>query len=85
MSAEFPLTGQGPAKVADSTALAKDATGFTHPNLHRRVDPAEPEASSPEVAARNYSLGIYGLNSHRTTQIYYRRDENELESKSEIP
>ena len=43
---EIVKLAQGPAALADSVALDKDAKGFTHPNLHRRIDPQQPPTDS---------------------------------------
>ena len=73
-----PFYGQGPANPItdkDGTVLDKEAydkdtvTGFTNPNLHRRIDPQEPDEdrrAQGEQAPREYAVGIYGLNSYRT-------------------
>ena len=43
MSSPIVDIAQGPASVADAEALAKHELGYTHPNLHRMVDPKEPD------------------------------------------
>ena len=47
MPTEFPITSQGIAKLlddpTDSEYIKDDPHGMTHPNLHRRVSPQEPE------------------------------------------
>lgn len=81
-----PITGQTPAKPADREALIKDQNGYTHPNLHRRIDPQEPPKESDELLPRDYSIGIYGLNSYRTTTFNYHDDASyEASDDSEIP
>lgn len=69
--------GQGPAVAADAEALAKDAVGYTHPNLHRRI-------STPTEGTNNhhYELGIYGTDSYRTTEVILHDEES---TTSEIP
>lgn len=78
----FPKTGQGLAVIADAEALDKDKVGFTHPNLHRRIDPQPPEEGSGEVRCRDYKLGVYGTNSYRTTVINTHDEES---TTSETP
>lgn len=83
MDIQFPKVGQGPAKPANEEDLQKEKeTGFTHPNLHRRVDPQVPEEGSEELKPREYALGIYNVNSYRTTTIHCQDDESD---KVEIP
>ena len=61
---------------------AKDVIGFTHPNLHRRVDPKIP-SDPKEVKPRSYIFGVYdGINSYRTTEISYHDEDS---TTSEIP
>lgn len=73
MSKEFIQITQGPAVLADETALQKDEQGFTHPNLHRRVDITT--AVAPEVANREYDLAIRGVSSYRTTTSFTHDEE----------
>lgn len=83
MAMEFPQTAHGVAVPADDEALEKDQIGFTNPNLHRRIDPQIPTATSGEVAPREYIIGVYdGLNSYRTETIHYHDEES---TTSEIP
>lgn len=76
----YPHVGQGPAKLADQVDMARDALGFTNPNLHRRVDPQDPpKAEDPrnqEVAPRDYKLTIQNVHSYRTTQINVHDEES---------
>lgn len=76
------IHGQGPAKPATPEDIAYDELGTTNPNLHRRVDPQEPTAESGEVAPREYSIGIYGTHSYRTTKISLHDEDSET---SEVP
>lgn len=80
---EFIRMGQGPSKIVNPGSIEdqKDQHGFTQPNLHRRVDPQEPH-DGKETSPREYELGVYGLNSYRTTKINYHDEESET---SEIP
>lgn len=61
-------------------------TGFTNPNLHRRVDAHEPEHEdnqlNQELAPREYTLEIKGTNSYRTTTITVHDEES---TTTEIP
>lgn len=76
-------TASGVAKPLTPEEQAKDDLGFTHPNLHRRVDPQESAEGSKEVAPRKYTLGVYdGINSYRTTEITYHDEES---TTCEIP
>lgn len=80
---DFIRMGQGPATKIESNSLesTKDEFGYTQPNLHRRVDPQEPNDDT-ETSPREYKLGVYGLDSYRTTEINYHDEESET---SEIP
>ena len=70
----------------DSIEKRRDNIGFTNPNLHRRVDPQDPEvADNPlnqEIEPRTYNLQIQGVHSYRTTELHVH-DENSIDS--EIP
>ena len=68
--------------LADEDELEKDGIGFTHPNLHRRIDPQQPEEDSGELQPRSYTVNIYGGDSYRTTTIYVHDEDSET---SEIP
>lgn len=77
MDNPFPKVGQGPAVIASAEDLQKEEIGFTHPNLHRRIDPQAPAEGSEELKPRDYKLGIYGVNSYRTTAIHCQDDESD--------
>lgn len=81
----YPLIGQGPAHLATEEDLARDARGYTHPNLHRRVDPQTPPTSedprNQEVAPRNYQLSIQNVHSYRTTIINVH-DEDSIDDET---
>ena len=77
----FPKVGQGPAKLATDEEIQRDAVGFTHPNLHRRIDP-QILTESNEYHPREYQLAINSLNSYRTTTIHSHDEDTELD---EIP
>lgn len=71
-----------PDDPEDAKALAKDAAGFTHPNLHRRTDPQDPPEGSSEIAPRDYNFTISGTQSYRTTRISTHDESSET---SEVP
>ncbi len=74
---EIPKMGQGPARETDEDDIKRDELGFTHPNLHRRI------YTQPDCTANHkYSIGIYGYNSYRTTEIITHDEES---TDSEIP
>lgn len=68
--------GQGPAKKASDHDLERDEWGFTHPFLHRRIDPKDPGTASREFYPRDYQLGIYQGDSYRTTTCHYHDEES---------
>lgn len=90
---KYPVTGSGrniydaetdtvfqnpSARPASEAEIAQEATGFTNPDLHRRIDPQEVDtASTGEVAPRDYQLEISGVNSYRTTTLHFHDDECE--------
>lgn len=76
MSDKIEPMGNGPWKEIESGSAEEsaDRSGFTHPNLHRRL--------STDTEGRKYSVGIYGLNSYRTTTIELHDEES---TDSEIP
>lgn len=77
-----PKIGQGPAiELTAEDRYKDDKIGFTNPNLHRRVDPRIP-SNSYETSPRGYNIGIYGLESYRTTTVHLYDEASE---ESEIP
>lgn len=56
----------------DSVEWKRDEVGFTHPNLHRRVD------SENTI----YKISVHGLNAYRVEDIQTHDEETEL---TEIP
>lgn len=86
--------GQGPAvRISEGSLAAKNNEhGFTHPDLHRTIDPADPqnaedtiaEADPNELAPRDYSVGIYGVNSYRTTRRVVHTEEEFIRTPGEI-
>lgn len=81
MAIDITPIAQGPAKIADADALAKDADGFTSLNLHRRIDP-QLHSESGEVRDRDYALLVQGTNSYRYTEVYVHDEES---TTCEIP
>lgn len=70
MANNFEWMTQGPAKVADVTAIAKDKVGYTNKNLHARIKDEESRTdhttmSNEEVGPRSYELGITNVNKYR--------------------
>lgn len=63
----FTPIGQGLGEVVEDGTIEAEReldSKFTHPNLHRRIDPQQP-TSPDEKFTRSYEFGIYGFNSHR--------------------
>lgn len=75
-----------PNNPDDAAALAKDAVGFTDPNLHRRTDPKmHPDPNiedDEEIDARQYNFTISSVNSYRTTRMTVHDEDSET---SEVP
>lgn len=70
------IVGQKPATLATGDDLAHDENvGVTNPNLHRRIE-------SDPVSGNEYSIGIYGTHSYRTTTIKLHDEDSET---SEVP
>ena len=67
--------------VIDPFEKQLDDLGFTHPNLHRRTDIADPPVD-PEALPRDYEFGIYSIYSYKTKKLNYHDEESET---SEIP
>lgn len=69
------LTTDRGARKATDEDLQRDEYGYTHPNLHRRIDPQQPDTNETgEVAPRDYRLEILGVNSYRTTTKHFHDD-----------
>lgn len=85
MTAQFPQSAQGPAKIATAADLAKDKLGYTNPNLHRRVN-SPAELSTQEKAAgvldKTYKFTVAGTDSYRTVEIITHDEESETD---EVP
>lgn len=68
------LMANGNAISATEEDLIRDENGFTHPNLHRRIDP---ELVDGEFKPREYRISVSGTHSYRTTETFlYDMDEN---------
>lgn len=76
MSDRVNMLGAGPWKKVESDSIeeTRDNNGYTNPNLHR--------GKSTNSENRKISVGIYGLDSYRTTETVVH-DENSR--TSEIP
>ena len=79
---DFEEMGQSTSSLANEIDLERDENGFTHPNLHRRVDPSMPE-DEKEVVPRKYRLQINRWNSHRTTHVVTHIDYMDLDDYSD--
>lgn len=77
MEERFPKTGQGPWHKALQEDLERDEVGYTNPNLHRRVDPQDPPEGSHKYKPNDYEIGIYSVNSYRTTESHYHDEDTE--------
>lgn len=89
-----PQMGQGPAtKIAPGSLDERNnAHGFTHPDLHRVIDPSDPqyltdaeleEISPHELEPRKYSVGIYGYDSYRTTRRVVHTDQEHIVARGD--
>lgn len=81
-----PQYGQGPADPVRSGSIDanNNSHGYTHPDLHRTIDPSDPQLLTDEVRdetvpgelePRQYSVGIYGRDSYRTTHKIVHTEE----------
>lgn len=82
MAAEMPQMGQGPVQPLTEEELEKDKLGFTHPNLHRRMETTDTYQGEGELQPRKYTLGLYGVCSIRTTETFIHDEDTE---EVEIP
>lgn len=60
--------------VDGSIEAQRDAIGYTHPNLHRRV--------SDDTEYRTVNVAVYGLNSYRYVEVSSHDEESQT---CEIP
>jgi len=58
------------------------SSGYTYPNLHRRIDNKSTPLQEGEVAPDTYNLTVSGVNSYRTTESFYHDEDS---TTSEIP
>lgn len=79
MEDKFVHIGQGPATPVNDGRTFEDL-GYTNPDLYRKVDPRERDF--PEVAPRQYDLGIYSKDGYLTTT---KLVHNEKSTTTEIP
>lgn len=90
----IPQIGNGPADPIENGSLEhiKNQKGFTHPDLHRKIDPADPqhlseaelaEKSPHELEPRSYSVGIFNNNSYRTTHKIVHTEEEFIRPQGE--
>lgn len=91
-----PQMGQGPSTQIAPNSLEdrNNKHGFTHPDLHRTIDPADPQIlceqdreqmSVEELAPREYSVGIYDVNSYRTSHKIVHTEEEFIRIPSSDP
>lgn len=80
---KMPKKGQGNAKPLSENESNKDRLGFTHPNLHRRINSPGTKDLNSGILDKKYNLGIYGNDSYRTTRTV-THDEDDFDL-SEIP
>ena len=73
---EYCLFAQGYAKPATAEDLARDASGITKPNLHRRIDPELDTEANEE--GTTYKLLVQGVASYRSTSCDRPDDDSEI-------
>lgn len=73
---------QGPGVPASAEDLAREKSGYTNPNLHRRVNPATPSTKSSEVKPRKYSFMRSSVYELQSTEIFCHDEDSDTE---EIP
>lgn len=78
------IMGRYPATTLTDEDVRRDEHGYTHPNLHRRIDPhtIHDDKNHMELKPRQYTLGILGTNSYRTTEMFTHDEDSET---SEVP
>lgn len=90
-----PQYGQGPATPVRTGSIDEknNKHGYTHPDLHRTIDPEDPQLLSEEdqkktcpgeLAPKDYSVGIHGRNSYRTTHKIVHTEEEFLRNTEAI-
>lgn len=81
---DYPKYADGYAIECDEEEIAIENTGYTNPNLHRRIVTQlnGAQIENQETAPRQYMLGVFNLNSYLTTRINYHDEES---TTSEVP
>lgn len=81
---ESLIMGRYPATTLTDEDVKRDEHGYTHPNLHRRIDPhtIHDDKDHMELKPRHYTIGILGTNSYRTTEMFTHDEDSET---SEVP
>lgn len=76
VSKDENIIGEGRWEKIETGSIqsVRDNNGFTNPNLHR--------GKSTKSENRKISVGIYGLNSYRTTETVVHDEDSRT---SEIP
>ena len=75
----IPMT-QGLAVLADESDIERDETGFTHPNLHRRIL-TDRDTVEGEIEPRKYDISVWGVDSYRTTyKVIHDEESTTLET-----
>lgn len=65
-----------------SIVITYSSSGYTKPNLHRRIDDESTPLSPEEVKPDTYELTVHGVSSYRTTTHTIHDEDSET---SEIP
>lgn len=78
------IMGRYPATTLTDEDIKRDEHGYTHPNLHRRIDPhtIHDDKDHMELKPRQYTIGVLGTNSYRTTEMFTHDEDSET---SEVP
>lgn len=78
------IMGRYPATTLTDEDIKRDEHGYTHPNLHRRIDPhtIHDDNDHMELKPRQYTIGVLGTNSYRTTEMFTHDEDSET---SEVP
>ena len=65
-----------------SIVITYSSSGYTKPNLHRRIDNESTPLDEGEIKPDTYELTVQGVSSYRTTKSEYHDEDSET---SEIP
>ena len=78
------IMGRYLATTLTDEDIKRDEHGYTHPNLHRRIDPhtIHDDKDHMELKPRQYTIGVLGTNSYRTTEMFTHDEDSET---SEVP